>query len=417
MNKIFYIIQREYITRVSKRTFWILTFLIPLMYLGLIGISVYVQTETGNEMQSVYVLDQSHLFDSLRNTETVSFIYPAQIDEKVLEKTVLDNEKYHILRIPKVDIDDPKGFSVMSSRKSSSRVVSTIENVLSGRVRDIRIHKLGLENNIIQKLDPQIKINTTKISPEGYQSDNTAIASAVAFVSGFLNYMFIFIYGSLVLRGVQEEKTNRIVEIIISSVRPFELMFGKIVGVALVGLTQFFLWIFFIAALTAAAINMPGLVSGGADGGFSKIVGSLTELNIPFILGIFLFYFVFGYLLYSSMFASIAAAVDNQSDIQQFMLPISIPLIISFVFVQPVVQAPQSALAVWLSIIPFSSPMIMMARISFDVPAWQLIVSMISLILTFILTTWLAAKIYRVGILTYGGKISYKDLYKWLFYK
>ena len=414
MNKIFYIIQREYITRVSKKTFWILTFLIPLMYLGLIGITVYVQTEAGNEMQSVYVLDQSHLFDSLKNTETVLFIYPGKIDEKVLEKTVLENEKFHILKIPVIDIDNPKGFSVMSSRKSSSRVVSTIENVLSGRVRDIRIHKLGLENNIIEKLDPQIKINTTKISPQGYQNDNTAIASAVAFISGFLNYMFIFIYGSLVL---QEEKMNRIVEIIVSSVRPFELMFGKIVGVALVGLTQFFLWIFFIVTLTATAINMPGLLSGGGDGGFSNIIGSLTELNIPFILGIFVFYFVFGYLLYSSMFASIAAAVDNQADIQQFMLPISIPLIISFIFVQPVVEAPQSALAVWLSIIPFSSPMIMMARISFDVPLWQLLVSMVSLILTFIITTWLAAKIYRVGILTYGGKVSYKDLYKWLFYK
>jgi len=416
MYKIFYIIQREYITRVSKRTFWILTFLIPLMYLGLIGISVYVQTETGNEMQNVYVIDQSHLFDSLKNTETVSFIYPSETDEKALEKTVLENEKCHILKIPRINIDNPKGFSVMSSRKSSSRVVSVIENVLSGRVRDIRIHKLGLENNIIQQLDPQIKINTTKISPKGYESDNTSIASAVAFVSGFLNYMFIFIYGSLVLRGVQEEKTNRIVEIIVSSVRPFELMFGKIVGVALVGLTQFFLWIFFIATLTAAAIHMPGLISGSADSGFSNVIASLSQINLPFILGIFLFYFVFGYLLYSSMFASIAAAVDNQADIQQFMLPISIPLIISFVFVQPVIQAPQSAMAVWLSIIPFSSPMIMMARISFDVPVWQLIVSMISLILTFMLTTWLAAKIYRVGILTYGGKVSYKDLYKWLFY-
>ena len=417
MNKIFYIIQREYITRVSKRTFWILTFLIPLLYLGLIGITVYVQTESGNELQNVYVLDQSHLFDSLKNTETVSFIYPAIIDEKLFEKTVLENEKYHILKIPSINIDDPKGFSIMSSRKSSSRVVLIIENVLSERVRDIRIHKLGLENNIVEKLNPKIKINTSKLSPEGYQSDNTSIAFGVAMISGFLNYMFIMIFGTMVLRGVQEEKMSRIVEIIISSVRPFELMFGKIVGVALVGLTQFFLWVFFITALTVGASSMPGLMSGGGNDGFSKIIGSLTELNIPFILGIFVFYFVFGYLLYSAMFASIAAAVDNQSDIQQFMLPISIPLIISFVFVQPVIEAPQSALAVWLSIIPFSSPMIMMARISFDVPAWQLITSMISLILTFIIITWLAAKIYRVGILTYGGKVSYKDLYKWLFYK
>ena len=157
--------------------------------------------------------------------------------------------------------------------------------------------------------------------------------------------------------------------------------------------------------------------AGGPEGGFGQVIGALTQLNIPFILGIFVFYFIFGYLLYSSMFASIAAAVDNQADVQQFMLPVSLPLIISFIFIQPVVEAPQSAMAIWLSIIPFSSPMIMMARISFDVPVWQLLVSMVSIILTFILTTWLAAKIYRVGILTYGGKVSYKDLYKWLFYK
>lgn len=404
-------------TRVTKRTFWILTFLIPLMYVGLIGVSVYVQTEAGNEMQTVFVIDQSHLFDSLENTENVSFVYSNKMDEKNLEKSVLDDEKCHILTIPLIDIDNPKGFSIMSSRKSSSKVVSSIENILSDRVRDARIHKLGLDNSIIKKLDPEIKINTTKISPKGYQSDNTTIASAIAFISGFLNYMFIFVYGSLVLRGVQEEKSNRIVEIIISSVRPFELMFGKIVGVALVGLTQFFIWVFFIAALTTATISMPGLISAGSDSGFMSIIGSLNDLNLPFLLGIFVFYFVFGYLLYSSMFASIAAAVDNQSDIQQFMLPVSIPLIISFIFVQPVVEDPQSSLAVWLSIIPFSSPMIMMARISFDVPAWQLITSMVSLVLTFVLVTWISAKIYRIGILTFGGKVSYKDLYKWLFYK
>jgi ABC-2 type transport system permease protein len=418
MNKIFYIIQREYITRVSKKTFWILTFLIPLLYLGLIGMSVYVNTETGNQLQTVYVLDQSNIFDTLKSTETVTFVYPAKTDEKELERTVLDNEKCHILKIPNLNIDDPQGFSLISSRKNNGRVLSTIKSVLSERVRDIRIHKLGLENSIIEKLDPKIVINTTKLSQEGYERDNSVIASAVAFISGFLNYLFILLYGSLVLRGVQEEKSNRIVEIIVSSVRPFELMFGKIVGVALVGLTQFFLWIFFIAALTMAAINMPGHFSaGGADDGFSQVIASLSHFNFTFILAVFLFYFVFGYLLYSSMFASIAAAVDNQADVQQFMLPISIPLIISFVFVQPVIDAPQSALAIWLSIIPFSSPMIMMARISFDVPLWQLIVSMLSLILTFIFTTWICAKIYRVGILTYGGKVSYKDMYKWIFYK
>jgi ABC-2 type transport system permease protein len=380
--------------------------------------SVYVQTESGNQEQTVYIIDQSHLFDSLESSETLKFVYMDVKDEKELENTVLADDKNHILKIPPVNIDNPEGFLVISSIKSSSKIVRMLENQLEGRIRDIRIQKLGLENDILDKLDPRINIKTTKISPEGYQSDNTDVASAVAFILGFLNYIFVFIYGTLVLRGVQEEKTNRIVEIIVSSVRPFELMFGKIVGVALVGLTQFLLWVFFITVLSAGALHMPGIIPAGGDGGgFADVIGKLTQLNIPFILAVFVFYFVFGYLLYSSMFASIAAAVDNQSDAQQFMLPVSLPLILSFIFIQPVVEAPQSAMAVWLSIIPFSSPMIMMARISFDVPLWQLLVSMLSIIVTFLFTTWVAAKIYRVGILTYGGKVSYKDMYKWLFYK
>lgn len=231
-------------------------------------------------------------------------------------------------------------------------------------------------------------------------------------------------YGSLVLRGVQEEKSNRIIEIMVSAVRPFELMFGKIVGIALIGLTQFFLWILLTMIFSVTIVSIVGssgfnpLPDSGLDGiGIEKILSLFEGINFLFIIGIFIFYFIGGYLLYSSLFASVAAAVDNQTDMQQFMLPISIPLIISIVFISFVTEAPHSSLSIWLSMIPFTSPIIMMGRIAFGVPVHELIISMVLLVLGFIFTTWLASKIYRVGILMYGKKVNYRELAKWIFYK
>jgi ABC-2 type transport system permease protein len=262
----------------------------------------------------------------------------------------------------------------------------------------------------------------------------------VGYVSALLIYLFIFLYGVQVMRGVIEEKTNRIIEVVISSVKPFELMMGKILGIAFVGLTQFLLWVALSAAVSVAVTNvvLPRLEKPATEkqlmekvdssseqaekikkdsGKLGKLVNALSTVNTPLILACFLFYFIGGYLLYSSLFAAIGAAVDNETDTQQFMMPVTIPLVMSFVVAQVILAHPESQMALWMSIIPFTSPIIMMVRLPFNPPAWQIALSMAMLILGFLGTTWLASRIYRVGILMYGKKVTYKELSKWLFYK
>jgi ABC-2 type transport system permease protein len=272
----------------------------------------------------------------------------------------------------------------------------------------------------------------------GERESSSIAATGAAFGGGFLIYMFIFLYGGLVLRGVQEEKQNRIVEIIISSVKPFQLMMGKILGIAMVGLTQFIVWIVLTVLTTAifgallqpdaATLEMAHRMAGpgahavvpteaGNYATYQKAIGAIGSLNLPMLLGMFLFYFLGGYLLYSSLFAACAAAVDSQSDMYQLMFPISLPIVLSIALIGAIIESPDSSLAFWLSIIPFTSPVIMMARLPFDVPWWQMLLSMFILVTGFLLTTWLAGKIYRTGILMYGKKITWKELGKWLFYR
>jgi ABC-2 type transport system permease protein len=253
--------------------------------------------------------------------------------------------------------------------------------------------------------------------------------------------MTIFVYGVQVMKGVMEEKMSRIVEVIISSVKPFELMMGKIMGVALVGLTQFLLWIGLTFLITTASSQFLGTnrfqaqseqvqaqiaksdpksaakMKQKTDSTIGQVTKALSTLNIPLILGTFLFYFFGGYLLYSALFAAVGSAVDNETDTQQFMMPITIPIILSIIMAQFVLREPDGSLAFWMSMIPFTSPIIMMVRMPFGVPAWEIALSMALLVMGFIFTTWLAARIYRIGILMYGKKVSYKELSKWLFYK
>ncbi len=285
----------------------------------------------------------------------------------------------------------------------------------------------------MEKIKPDVDIKTTVLNDEGEKEGSSAAATIVGFGAGFLIYIFIFLYGSQVMTGVMEEKTNRVVEVIISSVRPFELMLGKIVGVAMVGLAQFLLWMILSYGITtvAGAVMMkqsdskPAIeISGNPEAskemkkkmGKSGILKELQNVNLVSVVMYFMFYFLGGYLLYSAMFAAVGAAVDNQQDAQQFMLPITIPIIGAIVMAQFIIKDPNSNLAFWMSVIPFTSPIIMMIRIPFEPPFWQILLSMVSLILGFLGTTWMAGKIYRVGILMYGKKVSYKELWKWMRY-
>ena len=269
-------------------------------------------------------------------------------------------------------------------------------------------------------------ITTKIISEDGESIKSKAEASiGIGFFCGILIYMFIFMYGTMVMRGVIEEKTSRIVEVIISSVKPFQLMMGKILGVALVGLTQFILWILLTLLISTIAelvfLDVSSIAAEMSEQDQSIILVEISNLtggiNLMQIFLSFMFYFMAGYLMYSSLFAAVGSAVDAEADTQQFILPITIPLILAFILIQPIMDNPDGTLAFWMSMIPFTSPVIMMVRLPFGVANWELILSMFILIASFILTTWMAAKIYRIGILMYGKKATYKELWKWLTYK
>jgi ABC-2 type transport system permease protein len=284
-----------------------------------------------------------------------------------------------------------------------------------------------------------------KIGEDGKESKSyTEISMVLGMFSGILIYFFIFMFGAQVMRGVIEEKTNRIVEVIISSVKPFQLMMGKIIGVGMVGLTQFLLWVVLtfgiVTVVTSSFIpknvkqsateqiikqnkayspdQIPEqVISQNKEGGVNEVMDALNSVDFPVMIGAFIFFFVFGYLLYAALFAAIGGAVDNEADTQQFMLPITVPLILAIVMAQYVIQDPDGAVSFWFSIIPFTSPVIMMIRIPFGVPIYEVILSMVLLLLGFLGTTWLAGKIYRTGILMYGKKVNYRELWKWLRYR
>jgi ABC-2 type transport system permease protein len=269
-----------------------------------------------------------------------------------------------------------------------------------------------------------VDVKLQKETDKGLQESSSTATSAASFIGGFLMYIFIFLYGSMVLRGVQEEKQNRVVEVMISSVKPFQLMLGKIIGIALVGLTQFFIWVglaILITAFSGQIIMMfahdPMLQQTGAQVEMNQAAYAFNTLPIGLLIAGFIFYFSCGYLLYSSLFAAVGAAVDSQTDSNQFMFPISIPIFLAISMIPSIMDNPDSTVAFWISIIPLTSPIIMMARLPFEVPAWQIILSALVLIGGFLVTTWAAAKVYRTGILMYGKKVTFKELAKWLFYK
>ena len=420
MNKIFLIIKREYVVRVKKKSFIIMTILAPLLMAALIVAPVFL-ADQGQEKRLIAVSEiESSYANEITDSENIHFTIIAKKEADLIKNNISESPYYAIL-----DIQDTN-FTLYGSQQIGLNVRKSIENQIETIIERNNLKRAGIDIDILEKAKTNITIKTKIIDNEGKTTASNAEASiGIGFITGILIYMFIFMYGTMVMRGVIEEKTNRIVEIIISSVKPFQLMMGKILGVALVGLTQFFLWILLTVAISAIAellfIDTTELANdvNSIDQSvilaeFSKLTGGIDLVKI-FIS--FIFFFLFGYLMYSSLFAAVGSAVDAEADTQQFVVPITIPLILAFILIQPVMDNPDGPLAFWLSIIPLTSPVIMMARLPFGVGNWELILSMILLICGFILTTSLAAKIYRTGILMYGKKISYKELWKWLSYK
>ncbi|WP_161890265.1 ABC transporter permease [Pontibacter russatus] len=450
MSKIWLIIQREYLTRVRKKSFIIMTLLTPVLLAAFMILPGLLITMSG-ETETVMVLDESGLFEGkLEDQKDLKFIPLAGSLE--LAKTVYqETDNTALLYIPKLSIDNPEGITIYGKKNTSLQTQVRLENVLEKEIENQRFLASGLDRATLDEIEADINLETISLSDEG-EKDNNAIVTSIAGVAGaVIIYFFIFLYGVQIMRGVIEEKTSRIVEVMISSVKPFQLMMGKIIGIAAVGLTQFLLWIvlsFIAVTAVSAAFGVDAApspveqfaagqaaaqgeaateedgttVNNPADNEMANTITDVKEsfanLPIALIFGCFLFYFLGGYLLYGSLFGAIGAAVDNETDTQQFMMPITIPLIISFIMSYSVVlKNPDGPVAFWMSIIPFTSPIVMMVRVPFGVPAWELLLSMALLVAGFIFTTWIASRIYRVGILMYGKKINYKELSKWLFYR
>ncbi|PID89319.1 MAG: ABC transporter permease [Bacteroidia bacterium] len=396
------------------------------------------------EKRTIAVVNESELVNPVKSNEYTTFNYLKNITFDKAKQQLETNNYYAILFIPK-DIMVEHRAELFSHKQVTIEVKSDAESQIREHIERIKRDKIIAETNVpdlekrLAATKTPIHIGTKKISEEGeVKESSTEIAMGIGFFAAFIIYFFIFMYGVQVMRGVIEEKSNRIVEVIISSVKPFQLMIGKIVGVAMVGLTQFLLWVILTIVLisVASSILLPGvdmdtlqqassvadLPQGMADmnkGQFDMLQSVLNTFDfgyIAVILATFIFYFLGGYLLYSALFAAVGSAVDNETETQQFMLPITIPLIIALYIGFAVAKNPESSLAIWSSIIPFTSPIVMLVRIPFGVPIGELFLSMGLLVVTFLLITWIAAKIYRTGILMYGKKVSYKELWKWLRY-
>lgn len=427
MRKIWLITQREYLSRVSKKSFILMTILGPILiglfYAVIIGLAI--NQKTGEKVRTIAVVDSSGLFKGkLTNPSKVEFVYYDK------ETAVTQQEIFGWFIIPKsFTLENPQELIFKSKETSTIDLQNRLSDAIEIAGKNQKLTEKGIRQSFLDSLTLKVDIKTLEINDAGELVNSRAeINFGLGIAFSFIIYFFIFLYGIQVMRGVMEEKTNRIVEIIISSVKPFQLMMGKILGIAMVGLTQFLIWVLlggaisllvsviFASNATETLQNMPQ--NPAEVKGVSSLMDAFFSLNLGLYFVVFLFYFLFGYLLYSSMFAAIGSAVDSESDTQQFMLPVTIPLVLSFAMSFSILASdPNGTLATFMSIFPLTSPIIMMVRLPFDPPTWQLLVSMLVLVATFILFTWLAGRIYRVGILMMGKKPTYKELFKWMLMK
>jgi len=431
MRKIALIVKREYLTRVRKPSFIITTLLAPFALAVLMLAQIYFLNYTG-ESQHIIVKDKSGLaWSKIKNSPAgdVNFIYSNSTFE-ALKKSYQEKNYEGILYIPLINAEQPEGIIYHSHDLMGIKTKLYVEGELNKALKDVRFKQAGIDQAILRNLEPNISINQGGRAKD--KGGDTIIASAVGYIMAFVIYMVVLIYGTMVMRGVSEEKNNRIVEVIMSSAKPFQLMLGKIIGIGMVGLTQFALWII-LGFLTVSVISLlfqgqlaelqnfaanPSLAPSNDVAKAAQSLDNLKSINWLPLLAAFVFYFLGGYFFYAAFFAAIGtAAGDDNEGSQSLSYLVTIPIIIAVLISTAIINSPQSSLAVWSSIIPFFSPIVMPARIAFGVPVWQIVTSVVCLILGFVLATWLAAKIYRVGILIYGKKITLRELAKWVLYK
>ncbi len=445
MNKIRFIIAREYLTRVKKKSFIIMTIIAPLLLAALIVVPVIVANETQKTMKVMVVDDNEFFINRFSDNEKTTFAYRSG-DIEVIKKEALGNGYDAVLHILKGTqmIQSNLYYSEEPSMTFNSNIESQMDKLLFDKLL-VDTFKVDPEKYEKLKSLTRSSVANIKIDEAGQEKQTQAdISRVVGMFSGIAIYFFIFMFASQVLRGVLEEKTNRIVEVLISSVKPMELMMGKIIGIAMVGLTQFLIWVgLTFVFIYGAQFAVPDLFQSQAlmqqMGGQGATIAAQTQINaigaeqmptasiftlidmyfnvsFTVLLLSFLFYFIFGYLIYAALFAAVGSAVDNETDSQQFTLPVTIPLILTIMLLVPITEDPNGPLAFWMSMIPLTSPVAMLIRLPSGVPLVQLLSSMAICVLFFIFCVWFAAKIYRVGILMYGKKITYKELFKWLRY-
>jgi ABC-2 type transport system permease protein len=426
MHKIWLIIKREYSTRVKKKSFLLLTILVPVIIIGFYAAIIAIAINGASEKETIAVNDKANLFEGNREPgSSLTFDY---ISSESSFKTRYKEKGYkYFLSVPEMNIDTPQRPVLYYAKSIGPVTQARIEGLINSAIEKKKMIAANIDLQKLKSIKSNISVITLKGEGDSKQS-LASVNSGVGFTAGFLIYLMLFIYGSMVMRGVMEEKTSRISEVIISSAKPFQLMLGKIIGIGGVGLTQFLIWIFLVIGLQfLIPIFLPEIgrqleqapASGGVQGGgMIGVINSLKTLPIGNILLSFTFYFIGGYMMYAALFAAVGSMVnEDPQEAQQLIFPITMPIILAFVIMTQAINQPDSKLAIFGSLFPLTSPIVMMGRISYGVPAWQMLSSMLFLVLGFLGTTWLAARIYRTGILMYGKKPRLKEMFRWAFRK
>lgn len=437
MNKIGLIIKREYLTRVRKRSFIIMTFLGPLLLAAIYIVPILLALNAPDKKCTIAVVDGSHWFESqFKGNDEQTFVIvegqPVDTVKEMVKKGSFDM----VLYIPPTQLNIPSNAVLYSLNQVPLSTDEYIRSVMKKEIEEQKLLASGVDPDVVDAVKTNINLSVIRMDEEGGEKETfTEVQFILGMALAVLIYMFILMFGGQVMQGVAEEKNNRIIEVIVSSVKPFQLMMGKIIGVSLVALTQFLMWITLTGVIYAgfgAAIGLsnPEAITAGSvmaqdvthndimnNEAVQNILQIANSIDFGLIIGSFIIFFILGYLLYGTMYAAVGSLVESNTDSQQFTMPITVPLIIAIISAIYVVNAPDGQLAMWLSMIPFTSPVVMMVRIPFGVPIIQIVVSVVILAATFVLMTWISARIYRTGILMYGKKLSYKEIFKWIKYK
>lgn len=444
------VLEREFLTRVRKKSFIIMTILTPILFAALMVVPALIATMEDTNERQIAVIDEAGVFnEKIAETEYLKFTFLDNVSVDDMKKSFFESNYYAVLFIGKAVANSPDAVVLYSDKQPSIDITSHIASALKNEIESQKLLAYDIENldEILNNIKTSIRVRTIKWTEDGEAKESsTELAMGLAYILSFLVYMLIFLFGTQVMRGVIEEKSSRIVEVIVSSVKPFQLMMGKILGIAAVSLVQITLWIILTFSLvtlansllgTPEAATMPNaemassimetsaadqvaaadsLVTGNSF--TNELMSALGNVNFFFIIGWFIFFFMGGYLLYAAMFAAVGSAVENEADTQQLVMPITIPLILAIIVMASTFTAPEkaSSLLFWFSIIPFTSPIVMITRLAYEPPLWELLLSAGLLVITFVGMTWLAGKIYRTGILLYGKKHTWGEIWKWIRY-